>query len=527
MSRPNWGPNELLVTAHDNETSLQAVDGSAPGSGAPALSDRDQAQLKQYIDTTSANGGQRGPVLRDLAQGDSVWELASLLFDDDGANLPTFWKTLVGDATNQGLTQASSHEEKAIVCLSGNRVADACAELLIAGNYRLANLVSSIGTPNNDIRNQLKDWRDSNVLAEISEPIRALYELIAGNAGVCAGVKNVPLEHRVASFTISQRFHLNWMQAFALRLFFTTSKTGGNGDDVAKAVRSFQSDIEQDKEPEPDSPLWSLLKVFAFGQFDWADSRLSWLLTKAIYATNKVSFGHDAAEKLDRASVAFASILTAHSHWVPATFVLLQLSESSSRESAIRDHLGRHAHLIGSSRNPSSPFPALRTFGVPESWIWEAKALDFRSNHDSRQEFLALVWAGNYSEANHAFLNRVGPDLVIERDYMRLFAFAELLYKVRKNLSGWEQGAAVYLLYPMAISQAGKKKDLDQFDNLLFNGLVVLRGATHGDTHQEAAIADMAEELIRCKGGDSRLYQLLPEDVRGRYMRAQALDNIR
>jgi len=37
----------------------------------------------------------------------------------------------------------------------------------------------------------------------------------------------------------------------------------------------------------------------------------------------------------------------------------------------------------------------------------------------------------------------------------------------------------------------------------------------------------MAEELIRFKGGDARLYGLLPEDVRARYMRNQALDNVR
>ncbi|KAK4454119.1 hypothetical protein QBC34DRAFT_375914 [Podospora aff. communis PSN243] len=523
VSRPNWGPNELLVTSNDNETNLQTVEAVSPG-GVPTLSDRDQAQLQQYID----NGGQGGPVLRDLAQGDPVWELASLLFDEDGANLPAFWKALVADATTQALARAPSHEEKAIVCLAGSQVADACGHLLAAGNFRLANLVSSIGKPNQDIRSQLKDWRDTNVLAEILEPVRALYELIAGNAGVCAGVKNVPMEHRVASFTISQRFHLNWMQAFALRLLYTTSKAGATGIDVADAVRSFQSDVEQDKEPEPDSPLWSLLKVFAFGQFDWADPRIGWLLTKAIYTTKKVSFGQDAAEKLDRASVSFASLLTAQSHWIPATFVLLQLSNPSSREAAIRDHLGRHAHLIGSPRKPDSPFMALRSFDVPESWIWEAKALDFRSNNDSRQEFLALVWAGNYTEANRVFLNRVGPELVIERDFKRLFTYAELLYKVRKSISGWEQGAAVYLLYPMAVSQVGNKmKDLDRLDDLLFNGLVALRGSTHGDVHQEAAIADMAEELIRLKGGETRLYQLLPEDVKGRYMRTQALDNIR
>jgi nuclear pore complex protein Nup98-Nup96 len=429
---------------------------------------------------------------------------------------------LVSEATDRALVHEPGLEEKAIICLAGNRVADACGHLLAAGDFRLATLVSSIGMQNKDIRTQLKNWRESNVLAEFSEPIRAIYELLAGNAGVCAGVKNVPIENRVDSFTISQRFGLDWMRSFGLRLFYTTGTT----PNVAKAVRSFQADIEQDKEPEPDSALWSLLKAFANQEYDWSDSRLGWLMTKAIYATGKVSFGQDAAEKLDMASLSFASALTVQSHWVPATFVLLQLSDATSREAAVRDHLGRHAHRIGSPRNPTSAFSSLRKFGVPEPWIWEAKALDYRSREDSQQEFLSLVWAQNYAEANQAFVHRVGPDLVIARDFTRLFAFAQLLFKVKAKLQGWDRAAAVDLLYPMA-RQQGRQQALDKFDNQLFDGLVALRGETHGDVRQEAAIADMAEELIRCRGGDPRLFQLLPGDVRGKYMRTQALENIR
>ncbi len=402
-------------------------------------------------------------------------------------------------------------------------MADACGHLLAAGNFRLATLVSSIGAPNKDIKAQLQDWRESNVLAEFSEPIRAIFELLAGNAGVCAGVKGVPIENRVDSFTISQRFGLDWMRSFGLRLFYTTGAT----PNVAEAVRSFQADIEQDKEPQPDSALWSMLKAFANQEFDWSDPRLGWLMTKAIYATGKVSFGQDAAEKLDMASLSYASALTVQSHWVPATFVLLQLSDAASRESAVRDHLGRHAHRIGSPRaTPPGAFSALRKFGVPEPWIWEAKALDFRSREDSQREFLALVWAQNYPEANQAFVQRVGPDLVIARDFRRLFAFAQLLFKVRRALPDWDRAAGVYLLYPMARLQT-RQQPLDRFDGKLFDGLAALRGKTCGDVRQEAAIADMAEELIRCRGGDQRLFGLLPGDVRGKYMRAQALENIR
>lgn len=429
---------------------------------------------------------------------------------------------MVSEATNQALAQERGLEEKAIICLAGNHVADACGHLLAAGNFRLATLVASIGSQTRDIRAQLKDWRESNVLAEFSEPIRAIYELLAGNACVCAGVKGVPIENRVDSFTISQRFGLDWMRSFGLRLFYTAGGTAK----VAEAVRSFQADIEQDREPEPDSVLWSLLKAFANREFDWSDARLGWLMTKAIHASGKVEFGEEAAEKLDMASLAFASALTAQSHWVPATFVLLQLSDASSREAAVRDHLGRHAHRIGTARNPASAFCSLRKFGVPEEWIWEAKALDFRTRQDSRREFLALVWAQNYIEANQAFVKRVGPDLVIERDFKRLFQYAQLLFTVRKRLPDWDRAAAVYLLYPMARLQ-NRHQPLDRFDNQLFDGLTALRGAAHGDVRQEAAIADMAEELIRCRGGDPRLFQLLPQDVRGKYMRAQALDNIR
>ena len=86
-------------------------------------------------------------------------------------------------------------------------------------------------------------------------------------------------------------------QTMRRRLFYASAEEkliadAGWGSGVTEAaVRSFEEDIEQDREPEPDHPLWSILKIFAFRTFDWSDERLGWLLTKAIYATKKVSFG--------------------------------------------------------------------------------------------------------------------------------------------------------------------------------------------------------------------------------------------
>ncbi|KAK4176803.1 nuclear protein 96-domain-containing protein [Triangularia setosa] len=527
VPRPNWGPDGVLVTAHDGEASLQAVDGSITPGGEAQVNPKILAQLQQYIDTVSGYQGDSGPEFKKLAQGDSVWELASLLFDDNGFGLPGFWRQLVLESTKNALARAESAEEKAIICLAGNLVPEACAQLVKGKDMRLAVLVAGIGSQQQDIKAQLRDWRESNVLSEISEPVRAIYGLLAGNACVCAGVKDAPIESRATSFTISQRFGLDWTQAFGLRLFYSAGAKEG-GPNVAVAIRSFQADIEQDREPEPGSPLWSLLKAYANQEFDWSDLRLGWLMTRAIHASGKVSFGEDDVEKLNMASLSFASALTTQGHWIPAAFVLLQLSEKAAREKGVRDHLGRHASLIGAPRNPNSAFNALKKFGVPEAWIWEAKALDYRSKGETHQEFLALVWAKNYTEANQAFVNRVGPDLVIARDFKKLATYAQLLFKVKKNISDWDRAAVVYLLYPMVRLQTGQKRGgkLDKLDEQLFDGLVALRGMTHGDLRQEAAIADMAEELIRVKGGEARLYGLLPRDVAGRYRRAEALGNM-
>ena len=503
------------MTATDDGLALLPGYGVTSTTGAEKL-----AQLQQYIDVAKVSirqGMPAGPSLRLTAQGDPAWELATILFEEGGAGLSAFWEQLVAGATTRSISRTPVFEEKAIACLAGNLVSDAAENLLAAGNFRLANLVSSIGAESQDLRAQVNDWKESNVLSEFSEPIRAIYELLGGNPCTCTGVKGVSIENRVSSFIISQRFNLDWMQSFGLRLFYIQKAS-----DISDAVRSFQADIEQDREPEPDSPLWFLLKVFATGKFDWEHNSLEWLLTKAIFSTGKVDFGLDAPERLDQASIACASTLTAAGQWVPATFVLIHLSDLAAREATIRDHLGRHAHLIGSPKDPKSAFAAMLKFGIPDPWLWEARALYFRSKQDSQQEYLALMWAKNFSEANRTFLDRLAPELVIRREYKRLYALAELLFKVKERLPDWDQGALAYLVYPMVRTQ-DKRQPIDRWDDRLFDGLVSLRAATHGDIQQEAAIADMAEDLLRCRGSDHRLLQLLPEDVKARHVRNRAL----
>ena len=478
----------------------------------------------------------QGPVtVKSLASGgDSVWELASVLFDNDGADLSTFWQQLVDKSTDLSIAEAKTTEEKAIACLAGNRVAEACKHLLAGKNFRLATLVSAVGAneqAKKDIREQLKNWQESNVLSEFSEPIRAIYEILAGNTGICNGMKGVPIENRIESFIISERFDLDWMQAFGLRLWH------GGHKSVAQAVQSYKSDIDQDREEEPDSPLWGLLKLFADRRVDYADYDLTWQLGRALYSNGNVSFGDRAEEKLDEMTSAFAAQLVAKGAWVPALFVLIHLSDPSARAAALREQLGRHAHLVDDKDKDRVLSTLTQTLKIPAAWIWEAKALHARcALRDPAAEFAYLLLAEDWAEANRTFLRRVAPAAVVARRYAELFAYAKLLYRVRDRLPDWSSGGAVYLLFPAARGWDGP--ELPGWIDKLTQGLVALRQNTSDDSVLEvAAIADMSEDLVKMgnrvwrRGGEGRLYKQagglpLTEDRRQKYLRDLVLEGM-
>src|SRR5277367_1769669 len=327
-------------------------------------------------------------------------------------NLSAFWQKLVGQASNRYVAMAKSSEEKTIACLSGHRIPEACGHLLNGKDFHLATLVALIGGNDRmrrDIREQLNEWQKSKVLSEFSQPIRAIYELLAGNVCVCDGTKGAPIEDRIESFIISKRFGLDWRQAFGLRLWYAIL----GSDDIARAVELFAEDLEQDKETarpqawyveQGISPLWNdealdsredllwgLLKLYANhntdlesvlrpenSQLSPLNVRLSWQLSRALIASGKASYGEDGDEKADQLTLSFAAQLTNEGNWVDAAFVLLHLSSASGRAKAILDHLAHHASRIG-PEDGQTFVTLVQDLRIPSTWVWEAKALYMRS----------------------------------------------------------------------------------------------------------------------------------------------------
>lgn len=481
-----------------------------------------------------------------------VWELATVLFDsikvplelqsDPDAeekirreSLSRFWERLVEDETNKGTSLAASFEEKALASLAGHRIPEACKYLLDGKNFRLATLITLIGTNDGvkkDMREQFREWQDANVLSEFSEAIRALYEMLSGNVCVCEGTKGGSLENRMDSFVISQKFGLNWKQAFGLRLWYAISAE----ESIADAVGKFQEDVDQDRETpamtwsvengikliwndadldKRRDLLWGLLQLYSDGgtdleavlrpensQLSPLDYRLTWQLGQALTATGKVSFSKNMHEKADSATLSFAAQLTTEGSWLEAAFVLLHLSDADARCRAIQEHLCRHAGLIGNEESDS--FKKLtEKLKMPIRWIWHAKALYMRSvKKDAAGEVYCLLRAESYAEAHRTFVKEVAPVSIIERDYDGLNDLLLQFDGRQSQIPDWNVGGDVYRAFLQLITYQSRQ---EQPPPALVNGLLEGLPAMHGNTPEAgvieyAALTEMAAMVANVVG---------------------------
>lgn len=483
-----------------------------------------------------------------------VWELASILFDQvldaKGArvspsslrqarrhNISKFWQRIVEEASNRDIGMAHTPEDKAIAALSGHRISEACKHLLDGKNFRLATLVSLIGTSDQlmqDMREQVKEWRDANVLSEFTDPLRAIYELLGGNVCAVDGKKGA-MENRMDSFVISEKFGMDWKQAFGLRLWYAIT----SDDDVVEAIHAFEEDLRQDKEKPPkpwfveqgiqtlwedpdkdrrEDLLWGLLKLYADKNIDLADLlrpensqlspldfRLCWQLGQALTNTGKVDFGEDANDKADASTLSFASQLTSEGDWLEAVFVLLHLTNPTARTKAVQDHLARHARLIGGEQSEEF-VTLLQTFKIPATWIWQAKALYMRAvKKDPKSEVIYLLRAASYSEAHKTFTKRVAPLAIIERDYEGLWEMLSQFQGAESAISDWNFGGRIYrdFLELMRYTQQSAAAQIpQQVVKGLISGLPAMQEniqvrSDDSEVLEVAAVADMANVVAK------------------------------
>jgi nuclear pore complex protein Nup98-Nup96 len=229
-----------------------------------------------------------------------AWQLLSLLFDD-GDKIPSgideehmhlyrkeqlseFWKVLVWDDAQKHAQQAASLEEKAIAHLSCNDVAEACNSLLTGFDLRLATMIAQIGgdaSMRQSLATQIEEWRRLDVLSEMEDSHRALYELLAGNCAESEGKTGSGREDKASTFGICSRFALDWRRAFGLRLWYGIMADESIEWAVAQFADAIRDGFENVKpvpwfieagidmgwaDPQPEyreDLLWGILKLYA------------------------------------------------------------------------------------------------------------------------------------------------------------------------------------------------------------------------------------------------------------------------
>ena len=446
-----------------------------------------------------------------------VWELASILFDDQDVEtfgipaaekgtydsrirkdrLISFWQRLCDPPAREAVKKATNAEERAIAHLSANNVVEACDVLVQGKDHRLAILVSQIGRDQitrDDMEAQIVAWRELNVLSEMTEPIRALYSLLAGNTCVCEGKKGQP-EDRARTFVISDRFNLDWKRAFGLRLFYAILAE----EPIEAAVVMFANDLQADEGTKPlpsfledntgtprqnahrDQPediLWGLLKLYAASQDalpapsiaetfapentvgNPMDTRLSFQLYHAL--TLRFPFAPSSAPfQADSLAWTFATQLDSAGEWLWAMFALLHLSDRAQRNRALQSLLALHAADIRTEPANDAFRSLTEDLKIPADWIYDAKALYARTVlKDHIKELNFLIKAGDWDEAHEVLRKEVGPTAVIEENWDMLGNVLHAFESGKDRINEWGLGGQVYEDYIDLITDAvdGKEK---------------------------------------------------------------------
>lgn len=460
----------------------------------------------------------------------AVWKLASILFDPLEIScgdplkgleversstfeqrirrdaLSAFWTRFVEGSASQHAKDAATAEEKALAYLTCNDIETACSALMEGRDFRLATLVSQLpgdAKMKSMISKQMESWRSQNIMSEMDEPVRALYDLIAGNVTVSEG-KTGAVEDRASTFGISSRFGLDWRRSFGLRLWF-----GAGIDSLAPAVRSYAEDVASGKEtvrPVPFfteqsiAPAWSdpnleieedtlygLLKLYACkagwlpttgpAKLDFSlspssvsgnplDARLTWQIAGLLRSKRVLTPDELDNAQLDQLTLALATQLEVAGQLNETFNILLHISDDGAREQYIRDLLHRRASdLFKGLRNDQLPTFLTENLKIPTSWILRARALHARAVlADLPLEATLLLQSGATDDAHHVLCREVGPQAVITQDYD---ALRELLghfadsqhHHHQARPSGWRTGGQIYFDYIHLLDLEGRDAD--------------------------------------------------------------------
>jgi len=419
----------------------------------------------------------------------NVWRLASVLWDPLD-NIPVvdeelefylhkkrrkellsrFLQELVENDAEFHAQSAPTAEEAAFAHLTAYRIEQACSVLIDAQDFRLATLIPLLGSDRSvrqSIRSQIDHWKGKGVLSELTVPMRALYELVAGETCFSEGVKT-PAEDATVDIFIADYFGLDWKRALALKFWYGCFEE----ENIGRLVKRYEEDCKRfpDKVSRPtpwyldaQEPadgrldiLWGLLRLYADSHLpleevlspanigpNKIDYRVSWQLRTILAKIGVRDFGPRDGYRGDQITAEFAGGLESAGLWEWSLFVIMHIQDADARGAGLKNLIGRHIDEIDDGEKRTF---LEKTLCIPRTWIHEAKALQARHTGDYLQEAEYLISARAWVEAHKTIIEQVAPDAVISGN---LDDLKKILAKFESSVQpeGWGLGGQVYLDY--------------------------------------------------------------------------------
>uniref|UniRef100_A0A182XID2 Nuclear pore complex protein Nup98-Nup96 n=1 Tax=Anopheles quadriannulatus TaxID=34691 RepID=A0A182XID2_ANOQN len=414
-----------------------------------------------------------------------VWALLAALWGareelegvDEASHLSTMFRRdlfseWIEDVVTIRSQQSSKKGEKRdyldqlLELIQTHKVLEACELAFTNNDINLAMLLAQIsGGPvvRQLLQHQLTCWQDSEA-DKFIDP-RRLEAFMA-----IAGIRMMSSSHG----PINMFEHVDWVKALALHLWYVCPPTASITDALVGYEEAFGSTEFFTHPPLPpyraryaqkgpnNGPIhdlrFHLLKLYSKRSYplepllnpashtaDVTDYRLSWLLLQVL---ETLGYHHCSEFSRSQIHVAFASQLESHGLWQWAVYVLLHLSDKARRELSIQQLLYRHIQLVSDSAIDDDTLEAERQeylsresfiveeLGVPEKWIFWAKAVRAGAEFDYKQQAHYLLLAKQWALAHDIILQHLAPEFVMHNKVPQLKAMLDSIEDT-KQIPSW------------------------------------------------------------------------------------------
>lgn len=149
------------------------------------------------------------------------------------------------------------------------------------------------------------------------------------------------------------------------------------------------------------------------------DFRLSWLLLQIL---KSIGYQHCSEQSEAQLHISFASQLENYGLWHWSIFILLHIPNKSKRELSVQEYLYRYIDLSRDDDYKRKESFIINQLGIPEKWIYWAKAVRAGASKQYREQADYLLKAKQWAHAHEVIMEHIAPDAIINGKLFDLFS---------------------------------------------------------------------------------------------------------